>query len=256
MAILQDRLPVMAWMDPRTARLPGVQPVTDDSWLVVDEAFAAQMGERDRLIAELPALVHGLQEAARPAAEELYAAVLDKLARTAGYRVGAGVVCRPDGVEVALDPGQPLLTLGRLVQEDLCLMQKQGDEHVLTGAVLCFPASWTLAEKLGRAMVGIHRPVVQYGEDLAKRVQRMFDMIRPEQPLWRMNHNIYAAPDLFHPRREDDPRTDRRDGSFMRSERQCLLRLPQTQAVVFSIHTYVVRISDLPAEAQAALAQG
>jgi dimethylamine monooxygenase subunit A len=254
MVILQDRLPAIAWMDPRTARLPGIQPVTDDSWLVVDEAFAGQMAERDRLIAEVPALVHGLQDAARPAAEELYTQVLEKLARTQGYRVGSKTVLRPDGVEVALDQSQPLLTLGRLVQEDLCLMQKQGDEHVLTGAILCFPASWTLAEKLGRAMVGIHRPVVPYDADLAKRVQRMFDMIRPEQPLWRMNANIYAAPDLFHPRREDDPRKERRDGAFMRSERQCLLRLPQTGAVLFSIHTYVVRIADLPPEAQEALA--
>lgn len=254
MAILQNSLPVMAWMDPRTARLPGVQPVTDDSWLLVDEAFAGQMAERDRLIAELPGLVHGIQEEARPAAEELYAAVLHKLARSEGYRVGGESVLRPDGVEVGLDPEQPLLTLGRLVQEDLCLMQKRGDEHVLTGAILCFPASWTLAEKLGRAMVGIHRPVVPYDADLAKRVQRMFDMIRPEQPLWRMNANIYAVPDLFHPRREDDPRKERRDGAFMRSERQCLLRLPQSQAVVFTIHTYVVRIADLPAAAQEALA--
>jgi dimethylamine monooxygenase subunit A len=255
MAILQDSLPVMAWMDPRTARLPGIQPVTDDSWLLQDEAFAGQMAERDRLIAEVPALVHGLQEGARPAAEELYAAVLAKLSRMPGYAVGGEAVRRPDGVEVALDPRQPLLTLGRLVQEDLCLMQKQGEEYVLTGAILCFPASWTLAEKLGRGMIGIHRPVEPYDADLAKRVQRMFEMIRPDQPLWRMNSNIYAVPDLFHPRREDDPRKERRDGGFMRSERQCLLRLPQTQAVVFSIHTYVVRIADLPVAAQQALVQ-
>ena len=31
----------------------------------------------------------------------------------------------------------------------------------------------------------------------------------------------------------------------MRSERQCLVRLPQTGAVVFAIHTYVVRMADL-----------
>jgi dimethylamine monooxygenase subunit A len=255
MMVLHDKLPVVAWLDPRTARLPGIQPVTDDSWLMVDEAYAGQMQERDRLIETQPQLVHDLLESARPAAEELYSTVLAKLSRSEGYRVGATSVLRPDGVEVALDPGAPLLCLGRLVQEDLCLMQKQGDEHVLTGAVLCFPASWTLSEKLGRTMVGIHVPVVDYGTDLAKRVQRMFDMIRPEQPLWRMNYNIYAEPDLFHPRREDDPRPHSGAGTFMRSERQCLLRVPQTQAVVFTIHTYVVRLASLPQSAQEALRQ-
>ena len=36
---------------------------------------------------------------------------------------------RPDGVTVPLDPGQPLLTLGRLVQQDLCLMEENGPEY-------------------------------------------------------------------------------------------------------------------------------
>ena len=35
---------------------------------------------------------------------------------------------------------------------------------------------------------------------------------------------------------------------FVRCERQCLLRLPVTQAVVFTIHTYVVRAETLTAE--------
>lgn len=251
--ILQDGVPLMAWADPRTARLPGIQPVTDDSWLLQDEAFVGQMAERDRLIAAMPERVHALQEPARAAAEELYATVLAKLGRSVGYDVGATHVRRPDGVEVALDPAQPLLTLGRLVQEDLCLMQRQGDEHVLTGAVLCFPASWTLVEKLGRGLGAIHIPVEQYTPDLAKRVQRLFDAIKPEQPLWRMNYNTYAVADLFHPRREHDPRVHSQTGAFLRSERQCLLRLPQTQAVVFTIHTYVVRIADLAAVAQESL---
>ena len=31
---------------------------------------------------------------------------------------------------------------------------------------------------------------------------------------------------------------------FTRSERQCILRLPESDAVVFTIHTYVVRDGD------------
>lgn len=250
MVILHDRLPQLAWMEPATARLPGIQPLLDDSWLLVDEAFAGQMAERDRLIAQSPALVHGMQEGARAAAEELYDMVMAKLARSAGYHLGSDCLRRPDGVEVMLDRGAPLLTLGRLVQEDLCLMQKQADEHLLTAAVLCFPASWTLSEKLGRAMIGIHRPVAEYGPDLAKRVQRLFDVIRPEQPLWRMNSNVYAKPELFQPRREADPQPVQRAGQYLRSERQCLLRLPKSDAVLFSIHTYLVPLETLSADAR------
>lgn len=244
-AILQSRLPFCPWMDPRTARLPGVLPVEGDDWLRVDDAFAGQMAERDRLFAFNPGGVHALMDRGREAAQELFETVLARLCRMPGYQVGPASVLRPDGVEVPLDPDQPLRTLGRLVQEDLCLMEREGDEHLLTGAALCFPASWSLAEKIGRPLTGIHTPVPSYDPDIARRVQRMFDAIRVDQPLWRMNALVYADPTLHQPRREADPRTDRRGGGYVRAERQVFLRLPRTRGVVFSIHTYVVRIETL-----------
>ena len=247
--ILQSSLPFAPWMDPRTARLPGVLPLEGDDWLRVDDAFAGQMALRDQLIAEMPEVVVGLQPEGQVAAVELYDLVLARLAAAPGYRVGAASVVRPDGVEVALDRDRPLPILGRLVQEDLCLMARQGDAHVLTGAVLCFPSSWSLDEKLGRPLGGIHATVKTYDPELARRVQRMFDVIRVEQPLWRMNALIYVNPDLHQPGREGAPRTDRRNGQFVRAERQCFVRLPETGAVLFAIHTYVVALASLsPAE--------
>ncbi len=252
-AILQDRLPHLPWMDPRLARLPGILPLGDEDWLVTDEAHGPQMAERDRLIAEHRDLVYRQLPEGRAAAEELYRIVLQRLSGKAGYRIGTGSVLRPDGVEVCLNPAEPLETLGRLVQEDLCLMEQAGPEHRLTGAILCFPASWHLDEKIGKPLTGIHAPVQTYDSGLAQRVQRMFDMIRPGAGLWRMNALVYRDPTLHQPRREAAPRTDRRGGSFLRAERQCLVRLPQTRAVVFSIHTYVVPLSVLPPDAVAAL---
>ena len=251
--ILQSRLPVAAWMDPRTARLPGVLPVEGDKWLDCDDAFAAQMALRDQLIAERPDVVTALLPQGKAAAAELYALVLSHLSQHPGYRLAPDGVTRPDGVVVPLDPDRPFQTLGRLVQEDLCLMQRAGDEHVLTGASLCFPASWSLDEKLGRPLTGIHRTVKPYDPELARRVQRMFDVIRPDQPLWRMNALVYVNPDLHQPGREGAPRTDRRNGQYLRAERQTIRRLPETGAVVFAIHTYVVPLQSLTADARAGL---
>lgn len=236
------------------ARLPGILPLDPADWLVVDEAFAGQMALRDRLIAERPDAVHGQLPDARPAAEELFDVILPRLPAL-GYMLTDRDIRRPDGVTVPLDRTDPLLTLGRLVQCDLCLMQAGvSGEHVLTGAILCFPASWTLAEKLGRPLTPIHRPVPVYDPDMARRVQRLFDAIRPDRPLWRMNAHPYMVADLHHPRRESDPRpAPTGPAPFLRSERQCLLRLPVTGAVVFSIHTHVVRMEDLPEDARAAL---
>ena len=243
--ILQARLPFAPWMDQRTARLPGVLPLDGQGWRITDDAFAPQMALRDRLIADQPQTVLGQLPQGLTAAQELYDLILADLGTAAGYRITDTLAIRPDGVSVPLDRSNPLRTLGRLVQEDLCLMQRQDEEHILTGACLCFPASWSLSEKLGRPLTGIHRTVMPYDDDLARRVQRLFDVIRPDQPLWRMNALVYANPDLHQPGQEGAPRTDRRSGHYVRAERQTLLRLPRSGAVLFAIHTYVVRLDSL-----------
>jgi dimethylamine monooxygenase subunit A len=252
-AILQDRLPLFPWADPATRRLPGIQPVEGRDWLRVDEAYAAQMALRDRLIAAQPDVVHALLPQAQPAAEELLATILDWLRAEPGFRVTATSVTRPDGVTVRVNPAAPLLTLGRLVQQDLCLMQANGAEYDLTAAILCFPASWTLAQKIGRPMTGIHQPVEIYDEAIAARVHRLFTAIRPEQPLWRMNFFTYDDYMLHHPRVEGDWRRQPTGRSYVRCERQTLLRLPQTQAVLFAIHTIVVDAAQIPEADYAAL---
>jgi dimethylamine monooxygenase subunit A len=251
--ILQDRLPHLAWIDPRTRRLPGILPVEGQDWLRVDEAYAPQMALRDRLIACQPQIVHALLPKARAAAAELYQITLDWLRTAPGFVFGAGVIRRPDGAEVALDPDQPLLTLGRLVQEDLCLMEAEGEEYHLTGGILCFPASWSLQQKIGRPLTGIHGNVPIYDPDIARRVARLFEAIRPEQPLWRMNYLTYDDFALHQPRREGERRPQPTDHVFIRSERQCLLRLPVTKAVVFTIHTYVVDASTVTSDELSAL---
>ena len=251
--ILQHRLPHLPWIDPRTRRLPGILPVEGRDWLRLDEAYCAQMALRDRLIANQPEVVHALLPQARPAAEELYAATIDWLRTAPGFSLTDTTATRPDGAVIRLDPTQPLLTLGRLVQEDLCLMERQGEEYVLTGGILCFPASWSLTQKLGRPMTSIHDPVPVYDADIARRVARLFDAIRPEQPLWRMNYLTYDDFVLHQPRREGEKRPQPTDHVFIRCERQCLLRLPATKAVVFTIHTYVVDAGTVTPEELAAL---
>lgn len=249
---LQNTLPFAPWMDARTARLPGVQPVAGDDWLRVDDAFAGQMAERDRLIVGYAPLVHALLPQAEAAAGELLTRVLGVLGP--GYVVTAAQVTRPDGVVVKVDANQPLLTLGRLVQEDLCILQDNGAEHVLTGAALCFPASWTLAEKIGRPMTAIHQPVHDYDARIATSVQRMMRAIQPGQMLWRANALVYDDATLHQPRVEGARRPKPVEGLYLRSERQSFVRLPVTGAVVFAIHTYVVRVGDLSAEAREGMA--
>jgi hypothetical protein len=237
--ILQSRIPYDVSTEPR---LPGIQPLALADWLMVDDAFAGQMARREDLISTKPEAVVALSESARPAAEELLAYVLTHLGP--GYAQSGQHVTRPDGVTVKIDRANPMHTLGRLVQEDLCILEKQGSEQVLTAATLCFPASWMLAEKFMKPLIGIHIPVQSYDENIAARVQRLFDGIQVDRPLWRWNGLKYAVAELHHPRSESDRRPRPVTPEFFRSERQCLVRLPKTRAVVFSIHTFVVKLEN------------
>lgn len=217
------------------AALPGTRPCDPDDWLRVDEVYAPQMAYRAALLRDKRAAVLFAPDDALDPARELLEETLAILPAK-GFTVAGGTVGCPDGREVQIDRNAPLLTLGHLVQEDLCILEKRGSEHVLTGAALCFPASWRLADKVGRPLTTIHDPVPAYDGNIAARVQRLFDGVQVGRPLWRFNRLRYADPDLHQPVRQD-PDAPR---PYHRSERQCILRLPRTQAVVFTIHTYVV----------------
>lgn len=241
MTILQSALPYAPWMQPAGRRLPGVMPLDPADWIFLDDAYRAQMAERARLLASVPQDVLGCLPQALEPAQELLEKLLGDLPRY-GFRRTGDKMIRPDSVSVVLDADRPLWSMGHLIQADICILQKPpgAAEHLLTGAVLCFPSSWTLSEKLGRPLGRIHAPVDRYDTQMAARVQRMFDAIRPGQPLWRANLLRYANPALYQPRREFAPKDKRADGDYIRSERQVLLRLPRTEAVVFTIHTVVV----------------
>jgi hypothetical protein len=236
-AILHDAIPD-DMQQPRA--LPGVQPLVGP-WVRVDEAYAGQMALRRALISDRLRDVYRAEPGAEPACAEVLEAVLPLLP-SQGFQQDSGRMRCPDGAEVSLE-APPLVILGQLIQSDICILQKQGAEHVLTAACLCFPASWRLQDKIGRRLVRIHAPVDSYDLGMAARVQRLFDGVQVGKPLWRFNRLTYADPDLHQPRDEYAPRQVPSPGApvYTRSERQSIIRLPKSQAVVFAIHTYVVK---------------
>jgi len=238
--ILQNALPPE--MSGETG-LPGMAPATPNDWLRVDEAYSAQMQRRLQLLETQRSDVLWMDPSAQIAAEEVLDEALGVLP-SLGFAVTPTHVVCPDARRVAIRREAPLLTLGQLIQEDICLMRKEGDEHVLVGAVLCFPASWRLAEKAGKPRIGIHAPVADYDANVAKRVQRLFNAIRVGAPLWRFNNLWYDDAELHQPRSAKNStrriKPEKKAAPYIRSERQCLIRMPVSDVVVFSIHTYVV----------------
>ncbi len=245
--ILQKHLPYDV-MTPRA--LPGITPLGDDPWFLADDAYAAQMTERLRLMSTRRDEVIATDNPSADSVAKMMAAVLDHL--PPGFaRSGDQVTC-PDGRTVTINQADPFGSLGQILQNDICLMEKRGDEHVLTGAVLCFPASWRLKEKIGQPLTHIHIPVKSYTDDLARRVQRLFDGVRSGNPIWRFNALWYEDPSLFQPRSVKEPRPVTEVGKtpYLRSERQVIWRLPDSDAALFTIHTFMLAREDVPVVAE------
>lgn len=240
--------PVAPFAHPRSAVAPGIAPLDPADWFHVDDDFTGQMRLRDALIAHSPDWAFDTLPRGEAAAAEMLEEMLIHLGARPDYLVRPdGRVRRPDGVEVDTRVLPPIAAAGRLVQDDLLIMRKPdgAEEHELVAGVLCFPAHWTLSEKMGRALMRIHVPVPEYPGDLARRVQRFFDGVQPGRPLWRGNWHFAGQPDIVTPMHEIEKtgafvnRLATDGQAWLRVERQTVLRLPRSRAVVFGVRTIV-----------------
>jgi len=234
--ILNSHLPIKAWLEPQTARLPGVQPVTIKDWLVRSDTYEPQILYRHELMRSRRDVVFQAMDCSKAACMELRDIICD------------------EGQYSFSENEHPLLDAAEHVQEDLCILQKQDDHHILSAAVMCFPSSWDIRQKIGRSIASIHDPVSEF-DSVSHTVERMLSAIRIEQPLGRANFLIYTDPELHQPRGEGiDKPIDPKAPRYVRVERQTFRRLPETLAVVFAIHTYVVQENTLSPEEHALLA--
>lgn len=140
------------------------------------------------------------------------------------------------------------------VHEDLCLLTQRPGEEVyrLIGAAVAWPSDWHPAEKIGLPLRALHAPIAGYEEQLATGVDRFMETLRPGPIYGRCNWFIAATgerrwlPDkppaeaFAHVTPENAGKT-----LFVRSERQTLRRLPQTDAILFTIGIYVEPLGTL-----------
>ncbi len=234
----------------------GLKPLDPASWIEIDGDYESHLREKDRLIAERPGDVFAGRSDTDAAQHEVHGLVVDHLLR--GY-----ATIFPGRVEwdflgerlprFELHSGEPPLQIAaRFVQEDLVLMRKCEDGWRLVAASLCFPSSWTLAEKFDRPLDRIHTPVPGFGPGTrtASLIERIFDNLRVEQPVERFNWSLQEDAALFHPRSKAQRDSaegaasgmllgSRPDAAFIRVERQTLRKLPVSGDILFTIRIHL-----------------
>lgn len=242
----------------------GLAPLDLARWIEPDGRLAADLAEKDRLFAVARERVFRAEAGTEGAQQEvldLLAAHLPERHPDVWRRVGDGLEVAATGAHVPLgeaDAEPALIRAARLVQEDLVLMRRGPTGWRLVAAALCFPSSWSLAEKFGHDLDGIHGPVPGYKERLAARMARIFDNLKVEVPVWRVNWSIYPDDTLHHPESKEKPRAwfgsadDLVAASFVRVERQTLRRLPASDDILFTIRIHVDPVAEFRAHPEGA----
>lgn len=249
--------------DPGPYRMAmGLQACPPDNLIELDSACPAQLRERADLLAERPADVLACVPGGEAACGELASHLLGLLAvRFPDWYqcVPAGLHCRLTGA--TLDPVKtaPLVLIGRAVAEDFCFIRPDDAGPILVAAVLCFPARWVLAEKLGRPLLDVHARVPAYAEKLGAPVDRFMARLKPGRVAMRLNWSVIDDPALFQlsGKFRDGPDAsitaeNALEKLFLRVERQTFLLLPGSATVAFGIRTHVyplARVAVVPGEA-------
>jgi hypothetical protein len=238
--------------------------VPEADWFELDRRYIPEMAERRRLLetahgdvfAALP-----VSDAARREALELIVAALVLHHPDWFSRDGTTLRNALTGEVWMIGSLDPLDLAGRLVQEDLCLIQVGDDGPVFTAASLCFPSRWRLLDKIGKPLEAVHAPVPFYGDRLAAPVDRFMRHLKTGHIACRLNWSLLDDPALFQPGGKwrvdggsDITVTNAGSRVFLRVERQTLRRLPLTGAVLFGIRVHVyplARVIDGPERAVA-----
>jgi len=150
-------------------------------------------------------------------------------------------------------PLEPLDWVGRQVQEDLIILNEQGE---LISGQLCFPAGWNLEEKIGKNIMAIHAPLPGRLNPMIQAASKLMERLPNGHPVQRSNWGVRVCDDLDlspkHSQRyrelllQSEAWDEKTIGEnlFIRIEYQTLSRLSQSNGILFTIRTYLGKVSD------------
>jgi len=224
----------------------GLRPLKTEPWLDIDKHYETETKLKRQLFQSEFNAVFATTGTAEKSEEKVLSLVEKSLA--SDY---------PDLVQtmpVALD--SPLARAASLVQEDLILMQQDGDEYILAAAAVCFPSGWNLTEKIGQNLHDIHVPVPGLNSAIGGSIERFFQNLKPERIVQRFNWGLFDDAALFQPgwRRDMQPekthinKDNIGQNIYFRVEKQTLQRLENCNDVLFTVRIFNTPLEEIAAD--------
>jgi hypothetical protein len=250
----------------------GLKPMPPESWLDTGSDHAAFMAAKRARLAGRPPLYYRSLPVSLPAQAELRDAVVDHLLRDhphAFRRDGSVVVDLIDGSRYGLAGPEPLAVVHDMAEEDFILFQTIGGRDIITAASNAYTSSGRIVSCVGRDMRYAHDPVPGLNDQLGPRIDRVLGHVQKGAPVVRFNWFITPIagrlfPEGWHGGNEAAAaaaatalaagHSRAGDRLWLRVERQTFLRLPQTGALAFGLHTYSDPLSALAGDRESLVA--
>lgn len=175
-----------------------------------------------------------------------------------------------------IDPYELQEFLAENIEEDFIILLKDptrqteenGNEYFFKAGVFGFAAGFNPIDRFNTPLSFIHHPIPGYESKLKLSMNRFFNRLSPGQFVTRLNfsiqtHNKFYVDDsnkgyhnsndggdgdsgILEPMKFED--LDFENQVHYRSERQVLTKLPQSGAIVFTIRTYLLPLSQVKNE--------
>lgn len=236
----------------------GLKPMEMADWLDVGPDHTEFMAAKRARLAGCPQLYYRTLARSRPAQAELLRLVAENLAAHHASRFardGDVLADHIDGSRHQLDdPGrEPLDILGGLAEEDFVLFGREEGHDVVIAATNAYTSSGRIVSCVGRGMHFAHEPVPGLNAALAARIDRVIGNVQAGRPVVRFNWFVTPIASRLFPEGSHDANVEAGEAAarrlaadhaaagallWLRVERQSFVRLPETGALAFGIHTY------------------
>ena len=152
-------------------------------------------------------------------------------------------------------PEPPLVYMGCQVQGDIALLDQRDNDLFMDAGIITCPADWSLAFNVGMSFSQWHGPVpLAHEAGIFDRALKYLTAIPVNQPVRRLNWTL-----TINARMDSSPETYTNWGSdragittenvgekvYLRVELQMMDRMPRSNALLFSIRTYLISMEDL-----------
>jgi len=246
---------------------PGASPAYD-AVFDVDEHYLGEVAERE-IVLRGDSSRYAVPEDMREAAWETLALVMTALAKDFPHwfelaREGDSWRWRNHALQIeknfvfgddAALPGGPLAYVARQAQGDFVLLEQREDTLFMQGGLVTAAAGWSFARNLGKSFHQFHEPVpLAHKTGVFDRAQKVLARLSPQRPVRRVGWGVTAQPRLdisveneaaWALNKSKVTAADVARRVWLRVELQTLTRLPRSQAILFCIRTYMLRLDEL-----------